>query len=70
MLSAQAICVVVTGMDHPEESQQCRLIGIHGYVAKLGLDGRLLARVLKEISENEYSTVLSHAKQSAPAIRN
>ncbi|MGK9230670.1 response regulator [Inquilinus limosus] len=62
----QAIHIVVTGSDRLDESEQCRRLGANGYVGKVGLDRDVLDRVLREIAETGFATVLSHVKHKAP----
>ena len=57
--SPSAIHLVVTGSDSLEEAEECRRLGVAGYVSKTGLMRGLLGQVLEDVSHNGFSIRLS-----------
>jgi DNA-binding NarL/FixJ family response regulator len=66
--SPSAIHLVVTGSDSLEEAEECRQLGVAGYVSKTGLIRGLLGQVLEDVSRNGFSIRLSDTKQLTPDV--
>ena len=61
--SPSAMHIVVTGSDSFEEAEECRRLGVAGYVSKTGLIRGLLGEVLQEVSRTGFSVRLTDTKQ-------
>jgi DNA-binding NarL/FixJ family response regulator len=61
-----ALHIVVTGSDSPEEGEKCRRLGANAYIGKTGLDRDTLISILQNISETGFSLSLSEVKERTP----
>jgi len=60
--SPSAIHLVITGSDSLEEAEDCRRLGVAGYVSKTGLMRGSLGQVLEDVSNSGFSIRLSQTK--------